>query len=454
MKKLGDVLKGVASVLLLAVLAAVLWLTLQEPAVERTTESTATVQKGLTAMAVAQSPLVTPTEELLPTPTPTELSPQSPLPTSTEESTPIPLPTPTPVPTLALPTPFTPPVRLPESLHKLVFAVKTSHQPFLLWQLEYDANIQLVSETEIARPILRGLENWEVVELVVSPDGKKVGISLCFEACAGTKVVIIDLEVGSTREAVFPPPYLGETWLLDWLPDSQGVLLDALSSHVWGTIGIDGADQQYFPIGDLLWIEDAAISPDGKTIVVSGPTSFAFVDATGHMTHVIRFPKDTPGVLMRNLTWSPDGKGIAYTWDKPVGRYGDGELWLMDAQGDNQKRLGQSGAHDLAPTWSSDSRYILFVRRENDEDLAAEYGPENLVSSLWVVDVATKEERQLVESVGKSHWSPAWLPDGSAVIFISNRGGTSDLWLVNSDGSGLQQLTDHGGVVGGMAVLP
>lgn len=33
-------------------------------------------------------------------------------------------------------------------------------------------------------------------------------------------------------------------------------------------------------------------------------------------------------------------------------------------------------------------------------------------------------------------------PDGSKIVFMSNRSGNVDLWIINADGTGLHQLTN------------
>jgi Tol biopolymer transport system component len=39
-------------------------------------------------------------------------------------------------------------------------------------------------------------------------------------------------------------------------------------------------------------------------------------------------------------------------------------------------------------------------------------------------------------------WDPTWSPDGSQILFASNRSGTNQLWVANLDGSGLKQVSD------------
>ena len=39
-------------------------------------------------------------------------------------------------------------------------------------------------------------------------------------------------------------------------------------------------------------------------------------------------------------------------------------------------------------------------------------------------------------------YDPVWAPDGSSIVFTSERAGSADLYRVKPDGSGLEQLTN------------
>src|SRR4030095_2033189 len=52
--------------------------------------------------------------------------------------------------------------------------------------------------------------------------------------------------------------------------------------------------------------------------------------------------------------------------------------------------------------------------------------------------------RQLTDDTFKDR-EPRWSPDGKRIAFTSNRSGSSEIWAINRDGSGLQQLTQMAG---------
>src|SRR5579864_2843931 len=50
------------------------------------------------------------------------------------------------------------------------------------------------------------------------------------------------------------------------------------------------------------------------------------------------------------------------------------------------------------------------------------------------------EERPLLSSAG-TDYDPVWAPDGSSIVFTSDRSGSADLYRVRPDGTGLERLT-------------
>jgi len=103
------------------------------------------------------------------------------------------------------------------------------------------------------------------------------------------------------------------------------------------------------------------------------------------------------------------------------------------------------------PQWSPDGTRVLFTssRALDGTDTA----PLSLVSNLWQVNADGASPRPLTNSTasGTDNFSGHWSPDGSKIVFASTRkldgtdaanvNGTTNVWRVNSDGTGLTPLT-------------
>jgi dipeptidyl aminopeptidase/acylaminoacyl peptidase len=62
-------------------------------------------------------------------------------------------------------------------------------------------------------------------------------------------------------------------------------------------------------------------------------------------------------------------------------------------------------------------------------------------TNLWLVSIDGKRIRQLTSSRDQKDSSPAWSPDGRTVAFVSDRGGSSQIWMIHVDGGEAWQLT-------------
>ncbi len=111
-----------------------------------------------------------------------------------------------------------------------------------------------------------------------------------------------------------------------------------------------------------------------------------------------------------NVTFSPDGRQIAYT------RFNNPETYkyrlLIRSVEGGEERVVTSGPVKTAlyePTWSPDGKTIVCYTNGRGDN----------ISSLVAVDVATGSEKEFFGYKGGLLLRPTWLPDGSGVVVLS-----------------------------------
>jgi len=152
---------------------------------------------------------------------------------------------------------------------------------------------------------------------------------------------------------------------------------------------------------------------------------------------------------IEDVLWSPDGRYIAFTqWHETAERheFATGELWVMNSQGDDRYLLSPvtTGYYKrFTPIWSPDSRSIAFILGEEPQSGRQASEPS---CNVYIVDVSTREVRQLSHFQNTRVLEPIFSPDGSMVAFVATPSGVPEQfepWLVAADGRGLRRLDER-----------
>lgn len=155
----------------------------------------------------------------------------------------------------------------------------------------------------------------------------------------------------------------------------------------------------------------------------------------------------TPG-YDAEATISPDGETILFTST----RDGDLDIYTMDADGGNVRRLTDEPGYDGGAFFSADGAKVVYrAHHPEDPEELADYRallaaglvrPTRL--DLWVMDADGRNKRRVTDN-GAANFAPFFHPSGEKIIFSSNiddaAGREFDLYLINVDGTGLERIT-------------
>lgn len=168
--------------------------------------------------------------------------------------------------------------------------------------------------------------------------------------------------------------------------------------------------------------EQPAFSPDGEQIAFRSSRDGGGLFVMGRTgERVRRLTRDG-----FNPAWSPDGKWLAYTSIRmelrPQNSVGVSQLWVVAADASTPPRKIYDGDATM-PSWSPSGARIAF-----NQSLSAD----RHVSVMTIA--AGGGEPVLVEgNATEIAWNPVWAPDGRHLYFISNRGGSPNIWRTAID---------------------
>ena len=201
-----------------------------------------------------------------------------------------------------------------------------------------------------------------------------------------------------------------------------------------GTTRFSAFRRNLFVIGISLIIAsvDLAYAIETKIAFIStrdGNQEIYVMDVDG--TGLVRLTKHP--AIDSYPAWSPDGTKIAFTSNRRNGS--TYEIYIMDADGKAPLRLTKNNqpvpAYDESPSWSPDGRRIAFASNREGN------------SEIYVMDTNGKNIVQLTRTIDRKA-TLSWSPDGSKIAYVfrdRDINGDSDIYVMNANGANPVNLT-------------
>jgi Tol biopolymer transport system component len=262
-----------------------------------------------------------------------------------------------------------------------------------------------------------------------SPDGQRIAFDRMPEPpAASDRKDIWVANADGTSEMVLTSALPEATYEEPaWSPDGRWIALSQLSGNdvTLLLVSLDGHESRPLLSGPAPGPEHPTWSPDGKRLAFSSyhGRSSADIGVVDVGTGAVSWLARDPGGYFAPA-WSPDGRQIAFihtplTPDDRTHDFERSRLWLMDADGGNQRQLGDVVTDLVAPSWSPSGDAVVVGNKTGD---------------LFIVRTDGTLARRLSWN-GWADFDPAWSPDGQSIAYAAMRDGKAALLVISADGS-------------------
>jgi Tol biopolymer transport system component/DNA-binding winged helix-turn-helix (wHTH) protein len=270
-----------------------------------------------------------------------------------------------------------------------------------------------------------------------SPDGKSIAVAAGRSYPGDSYMYVATVDVATGRESRLGSQTWTAAGATAWLSDSSGVVVIA-----WPQDSPVYANQIYrltYPKGEVSRLTNNLTSHD--TTSIARQADELVTARSDRITHLWVAPNGDASQARSikmgrgdnysetfGLSWSPDGRLVYGTHAS-----GNSDIWIMDADGGNQRQLTNNARREIDPVVTSDGRYIVYNSQGSGS------------SFIWRMNIDGSNPKQLTE--GKFDDLPSLSPDGRWVVYTSyDDGGKLTLWKVAIEGGKPTQLTHYSSI--------
>jgi len=204
----------------------------------------------------------------------------------------------------------------------------------------------------------------------------------------------------------------------------------ALSSY---RMKADGSEAVRTRIGEGNLIGFNDLNPNGTELIVTksdGSQSDLYrIDMnSGIATPITNDPQKSEGWG----AWCRLGLKIIHTQELPGS---PSQLWIVDRDGSNKTRLGTSENIGTGKDWYPLGLRVIYSANNSKEK-----------PDLWTIEWYGTNQTQLTDT-SYGEWNPAFSPDGKQIVYVSDEGGSPELWLRDIQGNYRVKLMENLGIL-------
>lgn len=193
-------------------------------------------------------------------------------------------------------------------------------------------------------------------------------------------------------------------------------------------------------IDEFSFLESAGtFSPDSRKFAFSvfseGKNKLMTVDVETGKTLSVEAMGDI--TEFTNITWAADGDHVAFSGL----RNGHSDIYIYNLKSKKLNQLTNDVYSDFQPSFSRDGKSIVFST--DRVSLAANNRSVDIPMNLSIVDVGSKQIRNLELFPGANNLNPHFSANGEQIYFLSNGDGYRNMYRYTLSSGQVEKLTDY-----------